>query len=518
MEYKESDLRDLLANNLGLIESGLKLIKIEYAVTIISDDGRKNNGYIDILARDRDGRFVIIELKKSKQSSRSAIHEVYKYLDGLVLKKTLNYADIRLMIVSTDWTELSLSFQVAHQNKNINIEGYRVILAQTDKLQIQSICRVKLSKATPQRLFGEYSLIAYFYCYVDAHNMLVQYDALYKFVGINNYVLIVFENKNVGISSPYQVAIFMVEPLQDESVYRNIFTFSEQYKNDIEIYKKDIQTIHFEAMDVLHSTIQWKYFPNICQNDLEIGSKDKIRYLLLNEDWEIIDVFFGKQIDSTDYIVKEVIKELSGNVSCFSIQTEDNFSSNNNAVVSQKSKKLLGVLKVVPRWQDFFINVLYNLQQQEEKYNCFYCLRLEERIIPLLKKIARNDFHVPFALPSIEMQIDYQDRAEVYIGFLQCRDYRGECLEEILNKYYPSNDFHMYLHWAWGKYNQTDSYIAEDLNIHFEIAKLVEWKNDGRQEYFKYSDAGFRKISSYEYECLFSFTLDNKLKTQLLLI
>ena len=61
------------------------------------------------------------------------------------------------------------------------------------------------------------------------------------------------------------------------------------------------------------------------------------------------------------------------------------------------------------------------------------------------------------------------------------------------------------------KYCQTDSYIAEDLNIHFEIAKLVEWKNDGQQEYFKYSDAGFRKISSLEYDCLFSFTLDSEL-------
>lgn len=339
MEYKESDLRDLLANNLGLIESGLKLIKVEYAIPITDKDGRINTGYIDILARDRDGRFVIIELKKSKQQSRSAIHEVYKYLDGLALEKTLNYADIRILIVSTDWTELSLSFQVAHQNKNINIEGYLVILARTDKLQIQSVHRVKLHKAIPQRLFGNYSLIAFFYSCVDAQKMLVQYDALYKFVGINNYVLILFENKNRNVSSPFQVAIYIVEPLQDESVYRNIFTFSEQYKNDMEIYRKDIQTIHFEAMDVLHGLIQWKYFPNIYQDSLEMGSENKIRDLLLSDDWETIDVFFGKEMDTTDYVVKEVIKELSGNVSCFSIETEDSFSSDNRAAMSQKSKK-----------------------------------------------------------------------------------------------------------------------------------------------------------------------------------
>lgn len=41
MEYKERELRDLLANNLNLIEEGLKLIKVEYAITVIGDDGRK---------------------------------------------------------------------------------------------------------------------------------------------------------------------------------------------------------------------------------------------------------------------------------------------------------------------------------------------------------------------------------------------------------------------------------------------------------------------------------------------
>lgn len=127
----------------------------------------KNNGYIDILARNREGRFVIIELKKSKQSSGSAIHEVYKYLEGLTVEKTLNHADIRLMIVSADWIELSLSFQVADPNRNINIEGYQVILAETDKLQIQSIHRVKLRKTIPKRQWmfcmvqynGNFSLI-----------------------------------------------------------------------------------------------------------------------------------------------------------------------------------------------------------------------------------------------------------------------------------------------------------------------------------------------------------------------
>jgi len=64
----ESDLRDFLANNLSIIEPGLRLYQdgeltgVEYAV----DDGR-----IDILAVDKAGRFVVIELKLSRGRSRT---------------------------------------------------------------------------------------------------------------------------------------------------------------------------------------------------------------------------------------------------------------------------------------------------------------------------------------------------------------------------------------------------------------------------------------------------------------
>lgn len=60
----ESDLRDFLASNLGVIDPGLTLYQddrgsgIEYPVS--------TGGRIDILARERGGRLVVIELKVSR--------------------------------------------------------------------------------------------------------------------------------------------------------------------------------------------------------------------------------------------------------------------------------------------------------------------------------------------------------------------------------------------------------------------------------------------------------------------
>lgn len=64
----ESDLRDFLAKNLPMIEPGLRLYEdqdrngVEYPI----DDGR-----IDILAVDKTGRFVVIELKVSRGRNRT---------------------------------------------------------------------------------------------------------------------------------------------------------------------------------------------------------------------------------------------------------------------------------------------------------------------------------------------------------------------------------------------------------------------------------------------------------------
>lgn len=72
----EADLRDYLARNLGLIEPGLRLYQdedirgIEYPV-----GGR----FIDILAVDKDGGFVVIELKVSRGYDR-VIGQLFRYV------------------------------------------------------------------------------------------------------------------------------------------------------------------------------------------------------------------------------------------------------------------------------------------------------------------------------------------------------------------------------------------------------------------------------------------------------
>ncbi len=70
----ESDLRDFLAKNPASIEPGLSLYQkegrsgVEYPI---------ENGYIDILAVDRDKRFVVIELKVGRGRNKTVGQLLY---------------------------------------------------------------------------------------------------------------------------------------------------------------------------------------------------------------------------------------------------------------------------------------------------------------------------------------------------------------------------------------------------------------------------------------------------------
>ncbi|MGH2543322.1 MAG: endonuclease NucS domain-containing protein [Ardenticatenaceae bacterium] len=75
----EDNLRDQLVARLDLIEYGLHHPTTEYYLP--NDHGTR--GRVDILARDRHGRLVVIEVKRSKKATREALHEVGKYMELL---------------------------------------------------------------------------------------------------------------------------------------------------------------------------------------------------------------------------------------------------------------------------------------------------------------------------------------------------------------------------------------------------------------------------------------------------
>ena len=126
MTAPENSIRDELAIRLDLIEPGLSHVASNYHLRNISGA----DGFVDILAKDTTGAFVVIELKKSDSTSRQALHEVSKYVDLLSRDKGLVPESIRAMIVSTDWHELLVPFSYYVNQTSFDLSGFTLKLAE----------------------------------------------------------------------------------------------------------------------------------------------------------------------------------------------------------------------------------------------------------------------------------------------------------------------------------------------------------------------------------------------------
>jgi Endonuclease NucS len=119
----EANLRDQLVARLDLIEYGPHDPTTEYHLP--NDHG--TTGCVDILARDRHGHRVIIEVKRSRKATREALHEVGKYMELLSRVEGYTADRIRAIIVSTVWDELSAPFDEAVRRSEQRLDGYLLI-------------------------------------------------------------------------------------------------------------------------------------------------------------------------------------------------------------------------------------------------------------------------------------------------------------------------------------------------------------------------------------------------------
>ena len=124
----EDKIRDYLADHLELLETGLQFVDKEYELASSLGAG----GRIDILARDICGNVVVIEIKRSDQAARDALHEIHKYIALFRISQGLDESRIRLIVVSTEWHELrvplSVNLQRQHptQSKPFRLWPYRM--------------------------------------------------------------------------------------------------------------------------------------------------------------------------------------------------------------------------------------------------------------------------------------------------------------------------------------------------------------------------------------------------------
>ncbi|MFG6445299.1 endonuclease NucS domain-containing protein [Microbacterium sp. P07] len=148
MTANENAIRDELANRLPLIEPGLEHVSNNFHLR----NAHGADGFVDILARDSTGAFVVIELKKSTSTSRQALHEVGKYVDLLSRAKGLPPDRIRAIVISTEWHELLVPFSYYVHQSSFDLQGFVLELSDDGLTPIRTSRVSPLSRSTPRSL------------------------------------------------------------------------------------------------------------------------------------------------------------------------------------------------------------------------------------------------------------------------------------------------------------------------------------------------------------------------------
>lgn len=515
MSYTERQLRELLSRNLNMIERGLEFKEQESKLSWIDNNKKEIHAYIDILAVDENDNYVIIELKKSKQTSRAALHEIYKYIDGLVAKYSLRYDEIRAMIVSTEWEELSIAFSIARKHKGINLEGYYIAVSENGSLSIDSISKVSGLSSSIEREMAQFGLI---FCYGNRRplkeDIILRYKRRYEEAGINNYVMLLFQNQG-DPQSGFINALYVNNPYQDASLYETIIRDYNQ-GNALMTTEKIKDILNQEPEDINDSAIS-ALFRGISPEaeESELGDKTNLRYYLLNPNWRLINVITGKKMPNNHPFIFKVLEETAG--SLLDILDKGDFKSPNKAALHRSIQIIRKDLAAVAIWRDAFVNELLDLEDSdsEEQYYGEYHYQMRNSFIKSLGYYYSLRRQTELFMPHAYLEIGYADRIITLVGGIKQNFSSSNSLEKIYEKYYPAHDYNS-LRWIFERYSTTDSLIVKELGCSFYVVKAVEYRDEPKENrYYFYEDYGYDEIS----KDLFRFTksgvvLDDSLVNQ----
>lgn len=122
----ESVYRDFLAEKLDLIEPGLELVSAE----MLLPNNQGARGFVDLVARDRFGVLVLVELKRSDSAARSAMHELFKYVALFRKDHGLATHQVRCILLSTVWHELLVPFSELLASAPFEVSGRELVIGQ----------------------------------------------------------------------------------------------------------------------------------------------------------------------------------------------------------------------------------------------------------------------------------------------------------------------------------------------------------------------------------------------------
>lgn len=270
MVWTESRIRDALAADLSILESGLELVDVEYHLP----NSEGSRGYVDILCRDRFGRLVVVEIKRSDRTSREALHELHKYTELIQHQLGIGPADLRCLLVSTDWRELRRPFASFVRSTPYDSQGVELSLAD------EALNAAPVSLPDAPRLI-ELTEVARLFCFYDPADRTEALPVITERLcglGCDHFVAVELDQTPSFPGMPFTlyVALGTVDALDPRT--RELDALAEDVPEDDEWVPKGA-VWEERAIGALPT-------PPTC-DEIELGYPSKFRTMTTHEGWQV---------------------------------------------------------------------------------------------------------------------------------------------------------------------------------------------------------------------------------------
>jgi len=489
MSFNEAVIRDKLSSDLSVLEPGLVLEAIEKYLP--SAEGSR--GFVDILARDKNGKYVLIELKRSDAAARQAIHEVLKYIDGIKNKFALKGEELRVFIVSTEWRELIVPFSSFVNDSGYRLKGFKL---EVDSFGVPiSSSVVSPIKTRSDRLFTPWHEISRFSSMKSMRKGIESYKNSCSAKGIKDYVLICLKapleqaekdrrKKYNKIHALFSGAGEMrsYEEVSALSPLLNYMTYFAMIQLDVDYCLKRLDRI-LVGEDKVEWNSNLKYLdessmlgesherlmgagPSIHRDDFEIAYPAKFVDKVSSDDWVVKEILRFGALSENDLLVDEtIISEICGEQGNTGQRYKKILSAADLMYMDSVYSEIKSCLAHNPQWCDQIIKVLEGIGRRKDVTVVDISIFNPGHIL-LSFYLALTTEESFACLPMYFIKIGLEAGEEVIFGILEdCQ--KNPSMSKLLQERYDGNMLSFLMPLNWGGYDRDDAYVVRDIGLSY---------------------------------------------------
>ncbi|WP_092334267.1 MULTISPECIES: endonuclease NucS domain-containing protein [unclassified Pseudomonas] len=518
MENIESVIRDKLALQLELLEEGLELLDIEKYLP----NRQGTRGFIDLLARDKNGKYVIIELKRSEAASREALHEVLKYLEGLKLNYSIRDSELRVFIVSTEWRELMVSFSSFVKRVSVVVQGFKLeVDADHSLTNATTVSPLELAQ---DRIFAPWHELNLYKTESSLEKGIASYEKSCREKGIENYVLLKlvppleFRTRPARALAILEMAQFISTPLKKsrEQIIAELPTYSyilyfsplqlsedacwdaikRRYRGEeLKEFELTMKYVEEETrLFYLHEKL-YEMSPAIFFDDAEIGTPAKISKILDGEDVKLIEILRYGTLKANIFLSEESIlndlRGLDGN----RLQTyHKEFCPSNRAELNEVRISVQRCLRENPLWRAQILRVIDEFLPVEPDFKAtIHIYNPGNLCLSLFKSIDESNLEY---VPGYAFLVEKNGAPHsIFFGKMWPTGKKAS-FSSLLESFHHGQGRLFLSSLNWGGYESRDVEISEHLGMTYKTFKVVFNGND--RSFWELTDICWRAVEPFD--------------------